>query len=129
MTVRGVRTRAPMIKTHKDLDVWRGAVGLAKDIYAVTQTFSKEEWFGLVLQLRRTAVSIASNIAEGSARQTTKELVQFLYMAAGSASELDTQLEIARAVSAGKEQELLRLQTEAARGAMMLRALIKSLKA
>jgi len=93
-----------MIKTHKDLDVWRGAVGLAKDIYAVTQTFSKEEWFGLVLQLRRTAVSIASNIAEGSARQTTKELVQFLYMAAGSASELDTQLEIARAVSAGKSK-------------------------
>jgi len=69
-----------------------------------------------------------SNIAEGAARQTRKELIQHLYIAAGSASELDTQLEIARIVDGIKEEEILHLQNETERVAMMLRALIKSLK-
>ena len=116
------------VRSHKDLDVWRVAVRLAKDVYAITQGFPKEEQFGLALQLRRSAVSIPSNIAEGAARRSTKELLHFLYMAAGSASELDTQLEIARVVSVDRDKDLLHLQAETERVGMMLRALIKSLK-
>ena len=86
------------MKTHKSLDVWQVAVNLAQNIYGVTRRFPKEELFGLTTQMRRCAISIPSNIAEGSARQGDKEFIQFLYVAAGSASELDTQLEIARRV-------------------------------
>ena len=116
------------MKSHKDLDVWRAAVRLAKETYQITNSFPKEEQFGLGLQLRRSTVSIASNIAEGAARQTRKELIQHLYIAAGSASELDTQLEIAQIVDGIKEEEILHLQNETERVAMMVRALIKSLK-
>jgi len=116
------------VKSHKDLDVWRAAVRLAKETYQLTNSFPKEEQFGLGLQLRRSTVSIASNIAEGAARQTRKELIQHLYIAAGSPSELDTQLEIARIIEGIKEKEILHLQNETERAAMMLRALIKSLK-
>ena len=116
-------------KSHKDLEVWRAAVRLAKETYQVTDTFPRAEQFGLVLQMRRSAVSIPSNIAEGAARQGKKELIHYLYIAAGSASELDTQVEIALLTQSGGEEGLLHLQREAERVAMMLRALIKSLKA
>jgi four helix bundle protein len=116
------------VKSHRDLEVWKVAVGLAKDLYEVTERFPKGEQFGLVAQMRRNAVSIPSNIAEGAARHGTKELIQFLYIAAGSASELDTQMEIAKAVGIGSGNEIDRLQTETERVAMMLRALIRSLK-
>ncbi len=78
------------MKTHKDLEVWKQAIELSKQVYELTRTYPKEEMFGLVSQMRRAAVSIASNIAEGAARQCNKEFVQFLYIAVGSASELDT---------------------------------------
>lgn len=84
------------MKTHKDLEVWKKSVEFVTDLYKVTQDFPKEEFYGLTSQMRRAAVSIPSNIAEGSARQGNKELVQFLYIALGSAVELDTQLIIAR---------------------------------
>lgn len=83
------------MKTHKDLEVWKKSVEFVTDLYKVTQDFPKEEFYGLTSQMRRAAVSIPSNIAEGSARQGNKELVQFLYIALGSAVELDTQLIIA----------------------------------
>jgi len=92
------------MKSHKDLDVWRAAVRLAKETYQITNSFPKEEQFGLGLQLRRSTVSIASNIAEGAARQTRKELIQHLYIAAGSASELDTQLELLESSTASKKK-------------------------
>lgn len=76
------------MKSHKDLDVWRSAIQLAKSVYDVTRSYPKDEVFGLVVQMRRAAVSIASNIAEGAARQGDKEFVRFLYLALGSASEL-----------------------------------------
>lgn len=80
------------MKTHKDLDVWKKSVDFVTIIYKETQSFPKEELYGLTSQMRRAAVSIPSNIAEGSARQGNKELVQFLYIALGSVVELDTQL-------------------------------------
>jgi four helix bundle protein len=82
-------------KTHKDLIVWNKSMDLVEDIYRITETFPKKEIYGLTSQLRRAAVSIPSNIAEGSARQNTRELIQFLYIALGSLSEIETQVEIA----------------------------------
>jgi four helix bundle protein len=76
------------VKSHADLDVWKRAVDLAADVYKVTASFPAEEKFGLVSQMRRSAVSIASNIAEGAARTSRREFMQFLSIASGSASEL-----------------------------------------
>ena len=81
-----------IIKTHKDLNVWKEAMKFAKQIYLLTADFPKEETYGLVSQIRRSAVSIPSNIAEGAARNSSKEFIQFLYIALGSLSELETQL-------------------------------------
>lgn len=117
------------MKSHKDLDVWRAAIDLARDVYEVTKAYPKEEQYGLVSQMRRSAVSIASNIAEGAARQGTKEFVHFLYVAVGSANELDTQLEISRAANVGKAMDLERVQAEVNRVVMMLRGLIRAMKA
>ena len=78
--------------THKDLDVWKLGIELVKDIYILTKNFPKNEQFGMVAQMRRCAVSIPSNIAEGAARNSRKEYLQFLYISLGSMSELETQL-------------------------------------
>jgi four helix bundle protein len=77
---------------YKDLLIWQRGMGLAKLIYRLTANFPSEERYGLTSQLRRAAVSIPSNIAEGQARQGTKEFVQFLSHAQGSLAELETQL-------------------------------------
>ena len=76
---------------YKDLVVWQKGIALAKIVYRVTQRFPSAEKFGLVAQMRRAAVSIPSNLAEGQARHTTGEFVQFISHAEGSVAELDTQ--------------------------------------
>ncbi len=83
------------MKTHKDLDVWNKSMELAEKIYIVTKQFPKEEQFGLISQIRRSAISVPSNIAEGAARNSGKEFIQFLYVAMGSLSEIETQLLLA----------------------------------
>lgn len=80
---------------HKDLDVWKKSMDLVEAVYVLTQTFPDAEKFGLISQMRRCAVSIPSNIAEGSARKGDKELEHFLYIALGSLSELETQYLVA----------------------------------
>jgi len=87
-------SRQQPIRDYKDLHVWQKAMELAKHIYLLTSRFPSEEKFGLVSQLRRAAVSVPSNIAEGQARNTTGEYVQFLSHAEGSTAELDTQLRL-----------------------------------
>lgn len=82
--------------THKELEVWRQAIELAKVVYRLTANFPASELYGLVSQMRRSAVSVASNIAEGAARHTDKEFMQFLYIALGSLAELDTQYILAK---------------------------------
>lgn len=77
---------------HYDLDVWKKSLNLVTDIYKITSDFPKEEKFGLGSHLRKTAISIPSNIAEGAARKGNKEFIRFLYISLGSLSELDTQL-------------------------------------
>jgi len=84
------------IYSHKDLIVWQKGIELSKQIYTLTEKFPREEIYGLTSQMRRAAVSIPSNIAEGRSRGTRKDFVQFLRIAIGSASELETQLEIAK---------------------------------
>ncbi len=83
------------IQSYQDLLVWQKGISLAKSTYEVTRSFPDEEKFGLISQMRRAAVSIPSNIAEGQARRTTGEFLQFLSHAEGSAAELETQLILA----------------------------------
>jgi four helix bundle protein len=83
------------MKTHKDLEVWKKAIEMVTTIYTLTRTFPKEELYGLTNQIRRSAVSVPSNIAEGSGRNSSKELLHFLCFATGSLSELETQIIIA----------------------------------
>ncbi len=102
------------IKTHKDLDVWKEAMKLAKEVYRLTSGFPKEEIYGLTAQIRRSVVSIPSNIAEGAARNSDKEFVQFLYIALGSIAELETQLllskDLAFCQSTGADEDLDRIR-------------------
>jgi four helix bundle protein len=85
-----------MDKPHKKLRGWQLGMDIALDIYKSTTDFPAEEKYGLISQMRRSAVSVPSNIAEGSARNSKKELINFLYVSSGSLSELDTQLELAK---------------------------------
>jgi four helix bundle protein len=84
------------ITSHKDLDLWKLSMDLVIELYRITEQFPKEEIYGLRLQIRRAGVSVCSNIAEGAARAHSKEFAQFLYIALGSVSEIETQLEIAK---------------------------------
>ena len=83
------------VKNYTDLKLWQKSIQFVKEVYKATEDFPKREHFGLAAQIRKTAVSIASNIAEGSARQSDKEFNQFLIIARGSMAELHTQLIIA----------------------------------
>ncbi|MFV0571508.1 MAG: four helix bundle protein [Xanthomarina gelatinilytica] len=83
------------IRSHKDLKVWQESMDFVVMIYEITAQFPSNETFGLISQLRRASVSIPSNIAEGAGRKGAKEFSRFLYIALGSLSEVETQLEIA----------------------------------
>ena len=85
-----------VMKTHRDLDVWKNSVEFVTQIYKITRIFPKEELYGITNQIRRAAVSIPSNIAEGAARNHEKEFIQFLYIALASGSEVETQLIISK---------------------------------
>lgn len=96
--------------TFKDLLAWQKSLTLAKKVYQVTGNFPTEERFGLVNQMRRCAVSIPSNIAEGYGRGSDKELLRFLYVALGSSNELETQLILSLELSFMKEEDSRMLQ-------------------
>jgi len=97
------------------------------DIYSCTRSFPREELYGLAGQLRRAAVSIASNIAEGKGRRTDREFLQFLHHARGSVFEVETQLTIASRLGYMPEAEVLRLGHSASEIARMLNGLIKAI--
>ena len=84
-----------MKRKHHDLHVWQESMALTKDIYSATADFPREEIYALTSQMRRAAVSVPSNIAEGAARNSTREFLQFLSIARGSLSELETQVILA----------------------------------
>lgn len=83
------------IRSYKDLNIWKQSIELVKDVYKISYSFPKEELYVLTSQIRRTVISIPSNIAEGFARFYNKEYRQFLYIALGSCAELETQITIA----------------------------------
>ena len=99
---------------------------LTQDIYALTSTFPKDELFGLSSQMRRAAVSVPSNIAEGSARNGTKELIHFLGIATGSLSELDTQLELVKRLGYSKDVD--HIQATLDETTALILAMAKSLR-
>ena len=93
-----------MNKPHKNLNVWKQAVELSLLIYQVTEKFPLEERYSITNQMRRATTSIATNIAEGAARNSKREFARFLHMAQGSLSELDTQLEIVKRLGYLREE-------------------------
>lgn len=113
-------------RTHKDLQVWQEAMQLGQQVYQLTAQFPEDERFGLISQMRRAAISVPSNIAEGAARQHTKEWLQFLRVASGSLAELDTQAELA--VSLGFLRQDMNLARRIERVTALVLALSQSLK-
>ncbi len=116
-----------MEKPHKNLDVWKAAMELTREIYTSTASFPAEERFGITMQMRRAAVSIPSNIAEGAARQGKAEFRNFLNIAQGSLSELDTQLELSVSLGFLEPNKAKALEALLVRIDKMLTALIRSL--
>jgi four helix bundle protein len=117
-----------MLQNHKGLEVWDTSVELAADIYKLTSFLPPEEKYGMSGQMRSAAVSVASNIAEGAARGSKKEFVRFLNIAAGSASELDTQLEILLRIGAIDSNKVISIKNKLESVAKMIQGLIKALR-
>ena len=115
------------MKSVKDLTVYKCGFNLAVDVYKATACFPQNEQFGLVSQMRRAAVSICSNLAEGAARGTTKEYVRFVYVAKGSAAELETQIDLAFALGFVEKNKAEKIRKDIAEVLRMLSGLIPSL--
>ena len=113
------------LKTHKDLEVWKKSIDFVTELYKITAIFPKEELYGLTSQMRRAAVSIPSNIAEGAARKSNKEFIQFLYIALGSTVEIETQLIISKNLMLINEVSFIELDKERNEIGRMLLGLIK----
>ena len=112
--------------THRNLLAWQEAMTLVEKVYRDTEVLPRDEVFGLRIQIRRAAVSVPSNIAEGAARNSPAELVQFLSIACGSLAELETQLELA--VRLGYIRTNAEAIAQSDRVGMLLRTLRKSRK-
>lgn len=115
-----------MEKPHKRLNAWQLGMDIAFDVYHTTYSFPVEEKFGLTSQSRRNAVSVPSNIAEGAGRNTKKEFINFLHIAQGSLSELDTQLELARRLGFIDDQKWKALDEKLTEEDKVLSGLIRS---
>jgi four helix bundle protein len=113
-------------KSYRDLVVWQKAMELAAKVYELTRTLPREELYCLVTQLRRAAISIASNIAEGQGRQS-KEFLQFLRVARGSLNELETQLELAAMLAYINTEQRDGMQERTEEVGRLLRGLARSL--
>lgn len=97
------------MRNYQNLDVWKSAMILVKEVYALSRDFPKEELYGLTSQTRRAATSIPANIAEGVGRNYKKDTIQFLHIARGSLYELETLLKIAVMADILQEEQLLKL--------------------
>jgi four helix bundle protein len=117
-----------MLKNYKELNVWQKAYQLCIKIYKTTKRFPKEEIYGLTSQLRRAAISVPSNIAEGYGRQTTKEYIQALYIAYGSLCEVETQILLSKDLGYVENGDYNDLQNDLGDIERMLKSLIKSLE-
>ena len=118
-----------VIASYQDLDVWKLAVDLTEDCYKLTAAFPKDEMFGLSSQIKRAAVSVPANIAEGYGRDQTGNYIQFLRISLGSLRELETHLIIVERVKLASPATLSAPKEKCDRVGRMLRALIRSLEA
>ena len=116
------------VESYRDLIVWQKAMALAVAIYEQTRTFPREEAYGLTSQLRRAAVSVPSNIAEGQGRTTTNDFLRFLGIAAGSLQEMETQLILAARLGYLAEPNQAQLLDQCREVARLLQGLINSLR-
>jgi four helix bundle protein len=116
------------IKKYDDLIVWRKAMELIRDIYQATGLFPKEECYGLTVQMRRAAVSVASNIAEGQGRQSTNEFLHHLSFAYGSLIELETQIRVSKMLGFAKPAAVAPLLARTSEIGRLLNGLRRALK-
>lgn len=116
-----------MLKHYKELKVWQKSYQLCLDLYNITKGFPNDEKFGLTSQIRRAAVSVPSNIAEGYGRKTTPDYLRSLYISYGSNCELETQVLLSGDLGYIKEKETQALLEKIGEVERMLKALIKSL--
>jgi four helix bundle protein len=122
------RTQTPVLKSYKDLEVWQKAIDLVVDCYQITKDFPKNEVFGLAGQLQRAAVSVPANIAEGRARQHTKEFIQHVSITYGSLAELETHVQIAERLNYIDKSQANALLDKATVIGRMLNGLRRSLE-
>jgi len=115
-------------RPHRKLEVWHKAMNLVSNVYRITKEFPKDEVYGLSSQMRRAAVSVPSNLAEGAGRKGSKEFKQFLNIAQGSLSELDTQIELARMLGYLSRQTYEELVMKITEISKMLYGLSNSIK-
>jgi len=120
--------RQKPISNFRDLVIWKFGKDLVVDVYRLTKTFPQEERFGLTDQMRRAAVSVPSNIAEGFNRKYSMDYKRFLFMALGSCGELDTQLEIATALQMANPVNIQKLADKIDRESRMIRKLIEKIE-
>jgi len=116
-----------MIKSYKDLIGYQKGYSLSLEIYKVTKDYPQDERFGLISQMRRSAVSIPCNIAEGYSRKNIKEYIQFLYVAYGSCSELETLISLSQDLGLLNTEKYEKLDTLQQEVSKLLNGLIKSL--
>ncbi len=116
------------VSSYKDLEVWNKGIGIVDHVYDVTSQFPKEETYGLAAHVQKTAISVPSNIAEGHARQHTREYQQFCHIALGSCAEFVTQLTIAKRRGYISDEDFAKLEDELDHETRMLQNLIRSLK-
>jgi len=117
-----------MLKNYRDLKVWQKSYRLCLDLYRITKIFPKEERYGLTSPIRRSAVSIPSNIAEGYGRKTTADYLRSLYIVYGSVCELETQVLLSGDLNYVNKENLKALKDDTEEVERMLKALIKSLE-
>jgi four helix bundle protein len=115
-------------RDYRDLVLWQKAMGLASEVHRVTLKLPRHEMFGLTAQIRRAAVSIPSNIAEGAGRRTTRDFLAFLHVARGSLSELETQLFLAQSIGYLSEADWAVARTGTIEVGRLLNAVITGLR-
>jgi four helix bundle protein len=118
-----------MVNSYRDLMVWQHSVELAEQVYRLTQHFPKQEMYGLSVQIQKAVVSVPSNIAEGHARDSTKEFLHHLSISLGSLAELETQLILAERLAYIDQQVLASLLSKTDEIGRMTRGLQRALRA
>ena len=117
-----------MVSSHRDLEVWQQSIDLAEMSYRLSTGFPPSDRFGITSQLRRSAASVAANIAEGAARNSRKEFLQFLGVASGSLAETETHLILVQRLELAHEEQLIPLLSQTDRIGRMLTGLKRSLR-